>query len=291
MVRIHFTAEDLGRITLRVTLGPLAQSLLALGALGRSGVAPHGPWRSRVTAQLRGQPALAGLLTAGPVDGLPVLLEDPARSAALLGLWRVAVAPYWDRMAGQLTAECAVRGRAAMSEGVPALLSTLHTRIEWSAPVLELPGQDLTVRLRGRGLVLCPSLFPLPSGGLFLDGDRPALLFAAPPDRAAAEWIFGAAAEGPGALGSLVGHTRAAVLRELTATRSTGELAERLGISPAGASQHTTVLRHSGLIATRRVRNRVLHSLTPLGQALLRGRSWTTAPAHRVHTASADQPR
>jgi DNA-binding transcriptional ArsR family regulator len=72
-------------------------------------------------------------------------------------------------------------------------------------------------------------------------------------------------------LGALVGQTRAAALQVLRTSRTTSQLASELGISAAGASQHTAVLRQTGLITTRRVRNTVLHSLTPLGMALLTG--------------------
>jgi DNA-binding transcriptional ArsR family regulator len=73
------------------------------------------------------------------------------------------------------------------------------------------------------------------------------------------------------ALDALVGRTRAAVLRELTVSRTTSELAARLGISSAGASQHATVLRDTGLIASHRNGNTVQHSVTALGTALLTG--------------------
>ncbi|MFV2120786.1 transcriptional regulator, partial [Streptomyces sp. Act-28] len=67
------------------------------------------------------------------------------------------------------------------------------------------------------------------------------------------------------------GQARAAALRALTATCTTSELAARLGISTAGAGQHTAVLRQSGPITTHRVRDNVLHTVTPLGMALLGG--------------------
>ncbi|WP_082122120.1 winged helix-turn-helix domain-containing protein [Frankia sp. CpI1-P] len=52
---------------------------------------------------------------------------------------------------------------------------------------------------------------------------------------------------------------------------STSQLADLLGVSSAAVSQHTAVLRAAGLIATRRNRNLVLHTITPLGRLLLRG--------------------
>jgi DNA-binding MarR family transcriptional regulator len=50
---------------------------------------------------------------------------------------------------------------------------------------------------------------------------------------------------------------------------TTSELAALLGVTPSAVSKHTAILREAGLISTHRDRNTVLHSLTPLGSALL----------------------
>ena len=62
----------------------------------------------------------------------------------------------------------------------------------------------------------------------------------------------------------------AAGLASLTHPATTTETADRVGISLPSASQHTTVLRNAGLITTTRTGTAVLHTLTPLGTALLR---------------------
>ncbi|MDG4865877.1 winged helix-turn-helix domain-containing protein, partial [Streptomyces sp. T-3] len=67
------------------------------------------------------------------------------------------------------------------------------------------------------------------------------------------------------------GRTRSAVLASVDGGCTTGELARRVGVSAASASQHATVLRESGLLATVRDGNSVLHTVTPLGAALLQG--------------------
>ena len=72
-------------------------------------------------------------------------------------------------------------------------------------------------------------------------------------------------------LAALIGETRTAVLRSLEVVCNTTELARRAGTSIASASTHTTVLRNAGLISTRRHGASVLHSLTPVGIALLAG--------------------
>jgi DNA-binding transcriptional ArsR family regulator len=73
----------------------------------------------------------------------------------------------------------------------------------------------------------------------------------------------------PGHLAALLGPTRARALDTIAAGCTTTELARQLGITPATASEHTAILRNTGLILTRRHRNTALHTLTPLGHALL----------------------
>lgn len=70
-------------------------------------------------------------------------------------------------------------------------------------------------------------------------------------------------------LTALLGRTRAKALRANAVGCTTTELARALGVAPATASEHATVLRNARLISTRRHRNAVLHTLTPLGAALL----------------------
>ena len=78
---------------------------------------------------------------------------------------------------------------------------------------------------------------------------------------------------GPSALAPLIGRTRARVLAEIGAVggRTTTEIARRLRISPASASEHTYTLRTAGLISTERDGVCVTHRITRLGRALLAG--------------------
>ena len=50
-----------------------------------------------------------------------------------------------------------------------------------------------------------------------------------------------------------------------------------MGMSPATASYHTTVLRDAGLLSTHRLGSAVLHTPTPLGATLLEGRRRSAA--------------
>ena len=52
---------------------------------------------------------------------------------------------------------------------------------------------------------------------------------------------------------------------------TTTDVAQRLSISPAGASHHLTTLRDAGLITARREGRTVLYVRTPTGDALAGG--------------------
>ncbi|MGW7446185.1 ArsR/SmtB family transcription factor [Kitasatospora sp. NPDC054795] len=310
MQRIHFTVADLARVRVRSTLGPLAEGVFALGALDRRGSAEFAGWRTRTTRQLREQPQFALRRRLRDPDDLLALLEQgtdggpeprlPAASglttaegtALALSTWRIATAPYWERIQARLDDECDASGRIVMTGGVQMLLATLHPRIVWRPPVLELlDGPEQDVHLDGRGLLLVPSVFLAGRVCRLIeatqDSGAPALVYALSVGTGDAAALWNDPDDGAEALGALVGLTRAAALRALTASCTTGELAARLGISSAGASQHATVLRQSGLITTRRVNNSVLHSVTPLGRALLGHRLRQSAAAGPVRRRSA----
>jgi DNA-binding transcriptional ArsR family regulator len=89
------------------------------------------------------------------------------------------------------------------------------------------------------------------------------------------------------ALSALIGQTGAAALRAVTAACTSSQLAARLGISLADASQHASVLRQSGVITTRWARNNVLHTVTPLGMALLGGTVRDAMPTAELLPGSA----
>lgn len=290
MTRIVFTERDLIRVRLRMSLGPVAETVFALSHFARArSTQAHGgarrEWYCRLRNGLRSNPRLCGILDERvPVDLLRLVGRNagagvpppglPTR-AELLEVWQLAVAPYWARISTHLDAACGAWGRLALTSGVESMLSTLHSRLEWSPPVLEVPGDpEGDVLLDGRGLVLSPSVFLHNRPAVLLGAHgpgSPVLVFSAPPDEADAARIFKAPDDPSRALAALVGPTRAAVLQVLTDTCNTTQVARRLGISSAGASHHVAVLRHTGLITTRRIRNAALHTVTPLGMALLGG--------------------
>ncbi|MFE7558227.1 ArsR/SmtB family transcription factor [Kitasatospora sp. NPDC057500] len=234
----------------------LAQELFTRGA-----GSAYARWKRQVHARLR---ARSG--------------SQPTAAIGAADFWRAAVAPYWSRVLAHCEAEYDARGRMVMAGGVEQLLGGLGRRAVWNGQVLELhDGPDGDVRLDGQGLVLSPSVFLAHRPARLFradEQDRPAVLvFSAPLTVEQSAVLWDDTSLPVPALGALVGQTRAAALRELRASRTTSQLADRLGVSVPCASQHAAVLRGSGLITTRRVRNTVLHSVTPLGVALLDGRT------------------
>jgi DNA-binding transcriptional ArsR family regulator len=96
---------------------------------------------------------------------------------------------------------------------------------------------------------------------------QPAVIY--PARGIATLWDQPAAA--PDGIARLIGGSRAAMLADLDAPRSTTELAQRLSISPATASHHITALRDAGLATGRREGRSVLYARTPLGDELMAG--------------------
>lgn len=201
----------------------------------------------------------------------------PRLMGELRAYHRAAVEPYWTHIQAQIEAERAARGRALLDGGADELLASLPPMLRWRAPVLECDYPvDRDVRLRGRGLLLQPSFFCRRTAVTLHDPELPPVLVYP-----AAAQLASAPAGGEGGrpveeqrqrtLGRLVGHTRSVVLRAIGDGATTSELARRAGVSLASASQHACVMREAGLVTTLRRGNAVLHTVTPLGAALLKG--------------------
>ncbi|MEU8270606.1 winged helix-turn-helix domain-containing protein [Sphaerisporangium sp. NPDC049002] len=315
MMRLHFTAADLCRITFAPAPNALQEA--ALSVRGPSSMGWSRPevreWRRLVNGSLTGragalmdvvpphgfmpdfllQPDAADLST-----GLELARQTPAEQLAAdltrlslcvggswrrelasgeAGAWQTfagdlhgyfssSLAPWWPLIRDTAAADRALRAETLLRGGNDALLATLSAYCRWELPVLHVQMQgEHDVQLCGYGLLLVPSYF------------APGPLFMYRPGRSAVLVYPMYAGDRPAtardALGPLLGRTRAAVLATLRHPATTSALAERLAISRASASEHTTVLRNAGLIATTRMGSAVLHALTPLGSTLLDGDS------------------
>jgi hypothetical protein len=324
--RIHFTADDLERIQVRPTLGPLAETVKAMSLLRcpQQPRTPYRQWRGQVMGRLTPQmtaltelmppgskgvdlPMLMG--TAATIEqGVQALLAVPREqllvemeftdqvsklpaavwavaetgqarlqlAAAAVAAHRALVEPYWSRIHACLHAEYVAWRRALAVGGPGRLLASVQSQwVRWRPPVLEvLVPADYDIPLNGRGIALLPSVFVGQIPSLHqVPGDAMAMPWLVLPpagNRMEQRQLWGNPRSRGAALAALVGRNRAAVLRTLTEGCSTTELADRVGISLAAASQHASVLRDAGLITTHRQGSAVLHVLTPLGVELLR---------------------
>ena len=324
--RIHFTAGDLQRIQVSPTLGPLAETVMALTLL-RCPVAPSGlysQWRGQVKGKVTAQmSALADLIPVGSkgVDlctltgpaptleqGVQALMAMPSDhylveieyvamhhklpeaawavaeadgtaryelAQATRAAYRALVAPYWRRIQACLHAEQVARGRVLALGGPERLLASIQGElIRWRPPVLEVyMCGDIDLHLEGRGLTLVPSVFVGAVPSLHQNPNdetaAPVLVLPVSDERDRHGHLWDGPKDRTMALAALVGRNRAAVLHAIAEGGTTTEVASRVGISLAAASQHASVLRGAGLIITRRQGSSVLHVLTPLGAELL----------------------
>ena len=211
-------------------------------------------------------PPSATALARGEPETLHHLTDSMARYQSL------AVTPYWARVQAAVEADRARRARAMLDGGAEGLLASLRPNMRWNSGVLEVLDYPDTreLHLDGRGLLLVPSFFCSRTPVALVDPTLPPVLVY-PVDRLAgltSGSVAGEPQQGE-ALAALLGRTRSRVLQAADGGCTTGEMARKLRISAAAASQHTTVLRNAGLLVSQRDRNTVLHTLTPLGRAVL----------------------
>jgi DNA-binding transcriptional ArsR family regulator len=236
---------------------------------------------ARVRATPPGQVAheVRQSLTQRSGDPVPAtawrLLDDPAATRDMLaGLleqcWQLLIAPHWPRLQDLLQADVQHRTRMLGDYGLERVLSELHTRVRWTGRSLIIGVPDTRQhRLAGAGLLLTPSVFLWPGVAAVVDPPaRPALAY---PARGIAELWQPAPTRHSGALGRLLGPTRAALLESLAEPASTHTLARRHGLAPSTVSEHLAALHHTGLITRRRHRHAVLYQQAPLGTQLASG--------------------
>jgi DNA-binding transcriptional ArsR family regulator len=189
-------------------------------------------------------------------------------STAAQQYFDACLVPHWQHVQARVDQERFRLARTMSEVGVERALANLHPTARWWSPVLELrypTSRDLY--LCGRGLVLMPSFFCLGNPTSFCDAElQPVLVY---PIQHEIGWANGAPSP---SLVTLLGRTRATALQILASNPcTTSELAKQLNSALATASQHSAVLRDGGLVSSQRIGQSVLHSITPLGLALLTG--------------------
>lgn len=240
----------------------------------------------RATPRRRLRASLEGTARHQPLPSWALRLpDDPALLQRFCDILEHvaghAVAPHWQEIQAMTAADAAVRSRQMLSGGVENLLARINPRwIRWRAPVLEvavLSSSDADVHLAGQGLLLQPSVFAVEVPVIDLDTvPQPVLTYpVAQLQDGVTTPLFtagrGRTAPAVDLVGSMLGHTRAAVLSAIVGHPgcSTQQLAALIGIAKASASEHATTLRNAGLIDTHRDRRTTAHIATTTGIAVL----------------------
>ncbi|MFJ9692188.1 ArsR/SmtB family transcription factor [Kitasatospora sp. NPDC101183] len=208
-----------------------------------------------------------------PVTPLMLALAEQDRQAwqhlerSLRACHAALIDEAWPRLRTGFDTDLAWRGRVQREQGLRGMLAGLHPGSRWRGSTLEIPvARRAEYRLEGGGVLLLPSAQwtgeplcgPLPDGSLLLLYPAVTPLPYLPEDTPADEPVA-----------TLLGRTRAAVLRLTLHEPTTGQLARDLGLSAATVSEHTRALRHAGLVTTVRTGRSVRHSCTALGHRLL----------------------
>jgi hypothetical protein len=227
--------------------------------------------RSTPSAQIRNDAQIL-IETGNPRGSLRPFLEQPSAAVASLAevlseFWQRALEPDWPRVRSLLEADLAYRSRRLTEGGVTLLFSDLHPRVRWADDGVEVTMDCAErVELAGRGLVLVPSAFSCQKPSTMTESPwQPTVVYPA----RGVGLLWESAPAPPDALAKVLGRSRATLLGDLDAPRSTTDLAARLGMTPGGVSQHLTALRDSGLVSSSRNGRQVLYCRSPLADELV----------------------
>ena len=208
-----------------------------------------------------------------PRESLQPFLDDPVGSVqrladALDQFWTVALEADWPRVQSLLEADIAYRSRRLAEGGIDLLFSDLHGEVNWGGTLLTIQCECAVPQLDlgGRGLVLVPTAFaPHKTSAMTEEPWQPTVIY---PARGVA-LLWEEAAQAPEALAKVLGRSRAALLADLDAPRTTTDLAQRLEMTPGGVSQHLSVLKDSGFVTARRNGRAVLYCRSELADQLV----------------------
>jgi DNA-binding transcriptional ArsR family regulator len=208
----------------------------------------------------------------GVPDALRGFLETPDTAVAdladlLRAYWERVLAPYWERIRTALEGDVLCRAQQAASKGIQALLGDIDHSVRYEASRLIIEESwSGSLELRGRGLLLVPSVFVWPAVSLIKAGPwQPTLIYPA----RGSGLVWEPYGPPPDALAALIGARRASILATLETPCSTTALAHRLDVCPGSVSGHLAVLHEAGLIERHRVGRVVLYRRSAAGNLLV----------------------
>jgi DNA-binding transcriptional ArsR family regulator len=188
-------------------------------------------------------------------------------SLALGGYWEAVLAPMWERVEAVVDADIELRRTVLARDGLAAAIDGMHDwlSVDASRIRVDLRGVQISTRATGSGVWFVPSVFIWPWVSVDCRTSAPVVCYGA--RGTARVWETGVERT-RGALGGLIGRTRASLLHELEIPRTTTSLALQLGLSPGTISSHLAVMTESGLLTSRRKGRTVLYERTPMGSSL-----------------------
>lgn len=204
------------------------------------------------------------------------LAERPREARARIAdawesVWDQVMAQWWPQLHRLMRADVDLRVRRMATGGVEEMVGTLHELVRWRSDAVEvaLSSFEEVLDCAGSGLVLTPSVMSVPRCSVITEKALQPTIFY-PVDGLRESWAARDVDTMP-ALSGLLGSGRARILVALDGPRSTTEAARAAGLGAPTATHHLGALRAAGLVVSRRERRSVLHSRTPLGDALVGG--------------------
>lgn len=213
----------------------------------------------------RPRPRIVHALVSDPGAALDRLVDQ------LEAYWSLALFPHWSRICAVLEDDVAYRASRAVNGGLYDLLRDLH-------PQISIDGLHLRIdkpahcdeRHHGDTLILTPSVFLYPS--LVVSHDALGLFSVAYTARGVGRLWENSPDTSPrdaDPLASLLGPTRARILRRLDVPKSTTQTAREMRLTTSNVSQHLSVLRANGLLYSWRTGRDVLYRQTDLASSLV----------------------
>lgn len=214
--------------------------------------------------QARRHPTSDLAVLAGGGDRAEVVRDTIADELEMV--WHRAVCPAWARLESILEGDIQLRATRLAAGGPARIFADLRgLQLDTWHVTVKSARDGRCVRVE-RELLLVPSVLGSPDVFAVLDSPWPVSLYY-PARGAAGLW------ESQGIAGdwleTLAGRTRARVLHAVRRPATTTQIAARLRIAPATASQHLQRLRRAGLIQPTRVGTRVMYGLTGRGRRLV----------------------